>query len=437
MKSSALVLFPALVLAVPSTALAGLDDFLAKPEPAYRWEKGETYAVGGCQAVEIHLVSQEWHGRVWEHRLVFLRPDNVEFPGFCTLLNTGGHGSRQDVELGAQVAKRSGAAFAILFDVPNQPLWGKSEDALIVHTWLEFVESAKKDGKGDESWPLHFPMAKAVVKSMDCIQAYAKESALPPVDGFLVCGASKRGWTTWLVGASGDPRVRAIAPMVIDTLNVPKQARHQLESYGKPSEQVRDYTLAGMLSLLDTKEGKRLLELEDPWNYRDRLKLPKLIINGTNDRYWTQDALNLYWDDLEGPKWVLYAPNSGHGLEDRTRVVSTAVAFARAVAKGERLPRLEWSYAPRQDGGVTLKLTSDCPLEGAHLFHATSKTRDFRDSVWSFEPMTGNGATFSAEVSPHADENLAVFGEAVFSDEGARFTLSTQIRIVPARKRWY
>ena len=37
-----------------------------------------------------------------------------------------------------------------------------------------------------------------------------------------------------------------------------------------------------------------------PWVYRDKLTMPKLILNGTNDPYWTLDALNLYWDDLNG-----------------------------------------------------------------------------------------------------------------------------------------
>src|SRR6185295_17598364 len=54
--------------------------------------------------------------------------------------------------------------------------------------------------------------------------------------------------------------------------------------------------------------------------------LPKLLILGTNDRYWAQDALNLYWDGLKGPKWVLYTPNSGHGLEDRERVFRSEAA---------------------------------------------------------------------------------------------------------------
>ena len=428
-----------LALGAPRAARADLDAYLAKAEPLFKWEKKGQETISGCTAYDLRLVSQEWQGKPWEHRLVLVVPEKVEHPSLCTIFNTGGRGGKSDLELGALLAKRSGAPFAMLFGIPNQPLWEKKEDALVVHTWLEFMKSMKADGKGDESWPLHFPMAKAVVKSMDALQAFAKEASLPALEGFVVCGASKRGWTTWLVGAAKDPRVRAIAPMVIDCLNVAKQAQHQLEAYGKPSEQVRDYTAAGMLDLFKSPEGRRLLELEDPFSYRDRLTMPKLIINGTNDRYWTQDALNLYWDDLEGPKWVLYVPNSGHALEDRPRVTATLAAFIRAVARKESLPKLAWTLAPREDGGLALGLTSDVPLAEARLFRATSKTRDFRDATWSFEAIPAAGDAWHAEVARPAEGFVAVFGEAVYATPGARFTLSTQIRILaaPARKRWW
>ena len=38
------------------------------------------------------------------------------------------------------------------------------------------------------------------------------------IDRFAVAGASKRGWTTWTVGAV-DPRVAMISPIVMDELN--------------------------------------------------------------------------------------------------------------------------------------------------------------------------------------------------------------------------
>jgi PhoPQ-activated pathogenicity-related protein len=414
-------------LASQRPAHADLDEYLHRPEPDYRWEKTSEQKLDGCTVTELQMVSQVWQGIPWEHKIQIFRPDGVKNPEFCALYNTGGNGSPSNTAMGAHLAKRSNALYAIVFGIPKQPLYGgKTEDALVVHTWLKYMET------GDESWPLHFPMAKGVLKAMDAIQEHTRRGKQPEITGFMVHGGSKRGWTTYLVGASRDPRVKAIAPMVIDVLNVPKQSKHQIASYGKPSEQVGDYTAAGMQAKLETPMGKKLMKLEDPYSYRDRLTLPKLLILGTNDRYWTQDALNLYWDDLKGPKWVLYVPNSGHGLEDRERVFATLSAWIRKTANGYQWPKMQWSYKEEGDKlGLTLK-SDPMPVE-ARLFSTQSKTLDFRDSKWTYEPMSLADPAHGTRAKPTAG-NEAVFGEAVYNLDGQPFTLSTQIRIQKSAK---
>jgi PhoPQ-activated pathogenicity-related protein len=263
------------------TAQKPLDDYFQRPEPAYRWEKRETKRADGVTIYTLFMISQTWQGIEWDHFVQVFYPDRPRFPRFAGLYNTGGRPDAEDEAFGTYLARESGAPFVILYGIPKQPLYNNLyEDALIVYTWQKFIET------GDPTWPLHFPMAKAVLKCMDTVQAFLKAERKPVVERFMVTGGSKRGWTAWLVGASRDPRVAGIAPMVIDVLNLPKQVPHHLAFYkGKPSEQIGDYVAGGMLEMLNTPVGQRLVALEDPYSYRDRYTIPKLIINGTNDRY--------------------------------------------------------------------------------------------------------------------------------------------------------
>ena len=90
------------------------------------------------------------------------------------------------------------------------------------------------------------------------------------IDAFTVAGASKRGWTSWLT-AVVDTRVRAIAPMVIDVLNMQAQMEHQRATWGDVSEEIRDYSALDLPARLATERGRELLTIVDPYNYRERL----------------------------------------------------------------------------------------------------------------------------------------------------------------------
>jgi PhoPQ-activated pathogenicity-related protein len=413
-----------------------LAEYLNKPEPAFSWKLKDKKELDDGTIYTLHLVSQTWQKMNWEHDLVVYYPKGVKPTETMLLWNTGGKSDLTNALLGMQLAGKLKAPAAFLFGIPNQPLFeGKREDALIAETFVKYLETK------DESWPLLFPMTKSVIKSMDALQAFFKEQWKFEVKQFVVSGASKRGWTSWLTGASGDKRVKAIAPLVIDTLNMQQQLPHQLKSYGKPSQMIHDYVERKLVPIPDSKEAKKLWSMVDPWVYRDSLKLPKLIVNGANDPYWTQDALNLYWDDLAGDKWVLYVPNAGHGLEqtqengkkDRDRAINTLCAFIRAQITNKPLPKLNWKHEETSDlCRVTVK--SDSSTKTGRLWVADSETRDFRQSKWTAKPVSVIPEGIVGEVSKPANGYRVYFGECEYDFDGITCYLSSQLRIVEAKK---
>jgi PhoPQ-activated pathogenicity-related protein len=315
----------------------------------YEWRAGNV--VGSYE-----LVSGPWKQGAWTHTVIVVSPAEAGPSKTAVLYITGGDPNSLDLDEAHRIADRSGLPVAMLFHIPNQPLFDRWEDDLIAHTFEQFIET------GDYSWPLLFPMARAAIRAMDLLQEQGFHD-------FVVTGASKRGWTTWLAAATGDPRIAGIAPMVIDNLNFPAQMAHQVASWGGYSEQIQDYTSRELQSEMSSDLGSELTTMMDPVNYLDRISRPILIINGANDRYWTVDALSLYWHKLPPTTRCLIVPNVGHILGDKLLMTETLAAFARACATGEVLPN-------------PYDLSDSQSLELIRVWTASSKTLDFRDAEW-------------------------------------------------------
>src|SRR5947209_3244945 len=363
-RSRALVLAMA-VMATAAGASADLAGYIARPEPQYHWQKASETQEGFVTVTDLKLRSQVWRGIPWDHTIRLVRPVKVKYPKTALLLVWGGNPGPEDTQLASLVAAAIQAPLAFLYNIPNQPLFdGKTEDDLIAHTYAEYLKS------GDDTRPLLEPMTKSAIKAMDALQAFSEQEWKQKIEGFVVTGASKRGWTTYLTGAS-DRRVRAIAPMVFDNLNFDAQMPHQLELWGRYSEQIDDYSRRGLQQQMTSGRGRRLVSMVDPWFYRKQLTMPKLLIHGANDRYWATDASRLYWDDLPGEKYLLDVPNAGHGLGDQNRVINTITAFFHAVAGGEALPRLDSHYS-RENGQARLRVRSTVRPREVRLWTASA-----------------------------------------------------------------
>jgi PhoPQ-activated pathogenicity-related protein len=280
-------------------------------------------------------------------------------------------------------------------------------------------------------------MTKSLVKCMDAVQDTFRKEWKEDVTGFIVSGASKRGWTTWLT-ASVDRRVCAIAPMVIDTLNMTEQLPHQMKMYGKLSDSIRDYTERGLIPMKDTEDERRLWKWVDPFTYKSKLTVPKLVVLGTNDPYWSTDALNLYWDALPARKWISYTPNAGHNLvaDDGKipwRALGNLAAFVRHQISGKPIPNVNWKHDDTADGKLRLTVTTSPASRKIQFWQANHDDTDFRTAKWSSReiPLTETGAEIILD-KPSAG-CTAFFADAGYEIDEIPYTLCTQLRVVTGK----
>lgn len=408
-----------------------LERYVQAPDSAYSWTRKDSKSSEQFVVTEVQLTSQTSRGGVWQHSLLIVRPAEVRNPDVAFLLIAGSELPESHLHTLKTLATQAGALAAVLSDVPNQPLYdGRVEDALIAHTFAEFLRT------GDDTWPLLFPMVKSAVRACDAIAGFAASEYDQTVTRFVLSGASKRGWTTWLTAAV-DSRVAAIAPMVFDMLNMKVQTEWSRKVYGHQSERIHDYTDADLIKRIDEPRSVELREWIDPYSHRERFTMPKLILLGTNDPYWTVDAMRHYWDELPEPKLVFQTPNAGHGLGDGSEAIHSLAAFYEMVADSVALPTLRWSVELGQTH-AEIHIRSDQPFKEARLWMAQSEDRDFRNDHWEAHPVKRGKQPGSAGVSIVVPPTgyRAFLMEAEFqTPRGHFYKLSTQATVVPSEIR--
>ncbi len=153
--------------------------------------------------------------------------------------------------------------------------------------------------------------------------------------------------------------------------------------------------------------------------------MPKMLINGSNDRYWTLNALDLFWDGLKGPKYLVELPNAGHGLEaNREWAINGLGAFFRHSVTGRAMPVLSWSMSNPAAGKATITIQANPAPVSARLWTASSANRDFRESKWTPTTLEA-GTTITTAIAPPASGNVAAFADLEYAVDGLPYHLTT------------
>lgn len=437
--------FLASVFVELNAAETALDKYVQAHDPAYRYELVESRETDAGTTYLLKMISQSWltPGEVdrteWWHWVVIHRPAEVAHD--TALLFIGGGSNREDrqpkgEESIARLAEATKSVVVELQQVPNQPLifhddgQQRTEDDLIAYGWDRHLRG------GRDEWLARLPMTKSAVRAMDTITEFLgkEEQGSLSIEKYVVAGGSKRGWTTWTT-AIVDKRVVAIAPIVIDMLNVVPSFKHHWEVYGFYAPAVGDYVDHGIMEWQDTDAYQKLTGLVEPYEYRDRLTLPKLMINATGDQFFLPDSHRFYFDALVEPKFLRYIPNADHSL-DGTDAIETLVAWQYAIANNKPLPQFRWNI-DWQSGSITI-LFKDLP-EKILLWHATNpEARDFRQetlgNVWESREMAAGPDGRAAVVVKKPKEGFTAFMvELTYRIDGAPvpLKLTTGVGVMP------
>jgi PhoPQ-activated pathogenicity-related protein len=426
----------------PASPHTALDRYVAAPDTNYAWQAEASVRGEGGVAHFIRFTSQQWlttnevDRPLWTHWLLLARPDELRHDTALLFISGGRNGDARPPKLNSDlldIARATKSVVAELRMVPNQPLVfggdGKErhEDDLIAYTWDKYLRT------GDEKWPARLPMTKAAVRALDTITAFCASEAggARAVDKFVVAGGSKRGWTTWTT-AIVDTRVVAVCPIVIDLLNVEPSFQHHWRAYGFWAPAVGDYEAHGIMNWQGTPEYRALLRIEEPFEYRDRLTMPKLLLNAAGDQFFLPDSAQFYFDELPGVKYLRYVPNADHSLKG-SDAYGTLLAWHHATLNGAKLPEFSWKHG----AAGTLEVKAATPPAAVKLWQVTNPaTRDFRlettGTNWAASPVTLADGAARVTVPQPAAGWTAYFVELAY-DVGApaKLTLTTDVRVVP------
>ncbi len=466
--------------------LTALDDYIAAPDANYAFQVTNTYDEDGYTVLIVDMTSQQWRSPeevdrpLWKHWLQIVVPDTVTDDTALLFIN-GGNNSNPEPQLGDSgldqliaMALTSNAVTVTLPTVPNQSLIfsdeffldftnigpdgeptkvpiPRSEDAIIAYTFDKFIDNYPN--LDDNTWPLLLPMVKSAVRAMDTVQALGDTNPnVPEINDFVVTGGSKRGWTTWLTAAVDD-RVKAIIPAVADLLNFGQQLIHHKEAYVGVTDfiidgyslAIADYVLFDLPERFQSEAGEALLEIVDPYLYRDRLVQPKYLVNSPGDEFFVTDSSQFYFDQLPGDNYLRYVPNTSHGLNQDA--VDGITQFFRAIVEEQDLPELSWTF--ENDGNTITAITPDtASLVGPNsvkLWQASNpNSRDFRygaglgpgggpaGPIWTSTVLVDQGGgTYVANLESPETGARAFFIEMVFeSGDTTPFTFTTEVSVI-------
>jgi PhoPQ-activated pathogenicity-related protein len=421
--------------------------------PVQYYMTGSTM-IEGIKINSYHMKSQSWSPdnlvspREWLHDIDIYIPDAPKNETALIVINNGinynSDGSNNNPtpdfneDTLVKIASETNTIVISVSNIPNQYLTYKDngeslkEDDSVAHSWSLFLQNPDKR----KMMSLHIPMAASVSQTMRVAKIELEKWK---INNFIVTGASKRGWATWLTALS-DKNVKAIVPFVIDLLNTKPALEHMKKSYGNNWPiAFFPYYKESIDTKIDSFGFSKLMEIEDPLKYMDtayrtQFDIPKYIVNASGDDFYVPDNPRFYYDKLPGQKSLRVVPNTNHyGIKKFT--AESLIPFVRRFQENKALPIIQSSV---RNNMLTVSFP-EAPEKIVQWTAVNPVARDFRFACGInytgtpiiFHTAKGTPTVVNIPLINQTSGWRATYVEATFKD---KFIATTQVYITPDGK---
>jgi PhoPQ-activated pathogenicity-related protein len=115
-------------------------------------------------------------------------------------------------------------------------------------------------------------------------------------------------------------------------LNFIENIHHMYRNYNGWTWAMHDYTEVDYCAHIDDPNNQILSMIIDGYFYRERLTMPKLVVNAGGDEFFMPDDTHWWWKDMPDPKHFLMVPNAEHSQATGILEVVPAIgSFIRTV----------------------------------------------------------------------------------------------------------
>jgi len=232
--------------------------------------------------------------------------------------------------------------------------------------------------------------------------------------GFMVAGASKRGWTTWTLAAV-DSRVVAAVPIVMPIPDMVPNIGAEWQAYGNWSFALKDYLHFGIMNDLYSTPGvQQIADITGPGTYIDRLSdIPVWNVIACGDEFTLPDSPRFWWNTLKGEKHLRAVPNAEHSMATAfLDLISDVSAFYWLLSRNVTRPTVSWELVHGMEQ-ASITMHSSLPAKTAKMWWAdtipSTGRRDFRLVVcWDLPACVQPTIWFPKDLTDTAGPNATM-----------------------------